>query len=204
MTALEKIPDTRPRYDWKAVELKWRIGNISDAALAKQFNMSTQMLLKRAKSENWQRDLKDRFKIALQSRLAEEHKPDDDGKGRNLAPSNTKFLEDEERMVQAMAQSAVLVVLEHRKDLRRLRGITSKLTERLDAYMDGKPIKIFVDGSEIEAPFMNNKESVSDIIEKLSRIHTRVQGLERVAFSIDEKVNQDPITLNFGEEDKGL
>jgi hypothetical protein len=104
-----------------------------------------------------------------------------------------------------MAEAAAGVIREHRTDLSKLRGIVKKLTDRVDAYMDGNPIEIMnKKGEWIEAPFMGNRESISAVIETISRIHTRVQGLERVAFGIDKKEAQDPLTVTFSKDDESV
>ncbi len=204
MTVFDGDRNTRVCIDWGAVELEFRIGNLSDAALARKHGTSRDMLLKRAMKYKWKRDLRGRYAVALQSRLAQESSKnlpavaEDD-----TVPQQIRYIEEEERAIQGMAEAAVIVVREHRADLRRLRTTTFKLLERTEAFLDGKTLWITNEKGEIiEAPFGGGKETPADILEKISRIYVRVQGLERTAFSIDEKVKQDPITVTYNEDEK--
>jgi hypothetical protein len=208
VTAADGNRNTRAIVDWERAKRDYRIGVKSNVLIAKECGTSVLTLLRYAKKNGWidQRgDLNAVFQAKLRARQIQEYKPVDEGHGRNIPVSNTKALKDQDAALEAMAEATVTVIREHRQDLKKLRGVAWKMAERLDAYMDGRTVMITgPDGESIEAPFMSNKESVSDVLEKLSRISSRLQSLERVAFGVDDKQAQDPITVNFSKDDENV
>ncbi len=111
-------------------------------------------------------------------------------------------ISDDDR-IQAQAEAAIMVIREHRKDIKKLKTIASVLTDRVKAYMDGSPIMIKnAQGQIIEAPFMNQKDSLVGVLEGLTRIYHRLQSLERVAYAIDKEVKNDPISVIFSKDDE--
>jgi len=64
----------------------------------------------------------------------------------------------------------------HREDLARLRALKQVLTERLGLLLDGQPPP---------GPCLGERESISDLLEKLSRITGRLIPLERHVHALD-------------------
>jgi len=82
----------------------------------------------------------------------------------------------------ALTQAQILNI--HRKDLARLRGITSTITFRLEMYLSGKAEEIVNENGDA-LPFIGARESVADLAEKLSRVMTRSVQMERQAYGLD-------------------
>lgn len=148
--------------DWEAVEREYRAGQLSLREIGRLFKVTDTAIRKRAKAENWQRDLTDKVREAVRNKLVR------DG-------SQSQRANDEE-IVEAAADRSHNVVLSHRTDISQLRALSTILATRLSQHLDG------ISG---EGPGIGDKESATDMLEKLTRIRARLIPLERQAFNID-------------------
>ncbi len=212
-TALTFTPkiEKRDKVNWMLGKQLWRTGAFTATVIAHRIGTTPQILSRYATKHGWQQDLSDRFKIAVQNRLAEQHLTEYKeslpvGAGHGIPPTSNKYNEQQEIMIQGAAQAAVAAVQGHRGDLRRLGAITRTLMERMEAVLEGEPITITKkDGTEIEAPLMGARQNISDVAETISRIMTRLQGLERVAYGLDEKMKGEGISVQYiGADDKNV
>lgn len=63
-------PDQRERVtDWEAIEREYRGGQLSEAEIARQYNISRAAIQKRAKKNGWSRDLTDKVRQEVAARL---------------------------------------------------------------------------------------------------------------------------------------
>lgn len=153
--------------DWEAVEREYRAGVLSLREIARQFAISDTAIRKRAKAENWTRPLADKVREAVIEKLV---RTDGSQSGSHLQRAN------DAEIVENAALRGMAVVTSHRRDLEQLHGLKRILAGRLAQILDGlKP----------DGPCMGEKESPGDLLEKLSRIASRLIPLERQAFSLD-------------------
>jgi hypothetical protein len=88
----------------------------------------------------------------------------------------------------------------HREDLAQLRALKRVLTERLALLLDGQPPP---------GPCLGERESLSDLLEKLSRITGRLIPLERHVHALDilpagdDDAEASPTTAVFALPDNG-
>jgi hypothetical protein len=210
LTVTPKIA-TRDKVNWILGKQLWRTGAFTAPIIAHRIGTTAIILNRYAAKNGWQQDLSDRFQIAVQNRLAEQHLTEykdqrPAGAGQRIPRSSSKYNEEQEIMIQGAAQAAVSAVQGHRGDLRRLGAITRTLMERMEAVLEGEPIVITKkDGTDIEAPLMGARQNISDVAETISRILTRLQGLERVAYGLDEKTKGEGIPLQYvGADDRNV
>lgn len=116
-----------------------------------------------------------------------------------------QVLSREDKELNAVTDFAVQVVIGHRKELDRLGATIKLLHDRLDAWLRGDPLKVKMtdeDGNVqwVEAPFMTNKESPSDVLEKLSRMYDRKIARERQTYGLEDKKTEDPVTVVFSKD----
>jgi len=95
--------------------------------------------------------------------------------------------------VETAVERGVTVLNLHRSDVARLRRIGARLAERLEATIEGR---------EVDGPCIGDKESVSDMLEKLSRVSTRTIQLERQAFNLDEPQDAAPATKDTSPRER--
>jgi hypothetical protein len=204
MSRFDGDPKTRLVPNWPKAKVMWRIGRWSadHAHIAKVCGLTVKQLRDRAANELWpEGDLSDRYVTALKSKIVADFNPKD--KITKIPPSGTRYLQTVEAAIQNMADAAAAVGREHREDNARERAVFRTILERVEAYLKGEPIMIVGPDGEFQvAPFMSAKESVTDVLEKLSRISTRTQARDRVAFAMDDKKAVDPLTVKFGRDDE--
>lgn len=88
----------------------------------------------------------------------------------------------------------------HREDLAQLRTLKRVLTERLALLLDGRPPP---------GPCLGERESLSDLLEKLSRITGRLIPLERHVHALDslppadDDAEANPAVAVFALPDNG-
>jgi hypothetical protein len=88
-------------------------------------------------------------------------------------------------IVEGAAIRAMNLVTSHRKDLSQLHALRRILADRLSTHLQG---------GQPEGPFMSDKESPADVLEKLARTTARLIPLERQAYSLDKDLPDDPAT----------
>lgn len=158
--------------DWEAIEREYRAGQLSVVEISRQHGVSRTLVNRKAGKNGWKRDLTDRVRREIKARLAVEDVPrvsDDVSAG--VAAANAG------RAVEDAASRGIAVLREHRADIARLRRIASQLAIRLEERIANGP-----GGKEC----VGDKESLTDALEKLSRIATRITQLERQAFNLND------------------
>lgn len=175
----------KPATDWEGIEREYRAGQISEAAIARQFGVSRAAIQKRAKKNNWSRDLTEKVRQEVAARLVAE----------GLQPQR------EAATVEQAATRGVQLVLGHRSGLARLRTIAEKLAGQLDADSDDiKEIEAAI-GDETAGDKSGERRarmlkavslgSRAGIAQQLSQVLKNLIPLERQAFNLDEK-GSDP------------
>ena len=127
---------------------------------------------KEAKARGWKRDLADKVRKAVREELVRA-----DG-------SQSQRATDAE-IVDAAKKVGVGVQLSHRRDLQQLHGLKRVLADRL---------AIVLQGGNPDGPCLGDKESPGDLLEKLSRITSRLIPLERQAHNLDAAPDA-PVTV---------
>jgi len=152
---------TKPRTDWEAVEREYRAGALSIREIARQHGVTDGAIRKRAKTEQWDRDLSGQVRETVRSRLVRTE----------VRTPNAR------EAVDAAAARGVEVVLRHRRDIARLDGLKAILTDKAEALLSdpGKPVTLEDLGDAAQA------------VESLGRTQARLVTLERQAFGLDEQ-----------------
>lgn len=162
---------TEPRapIDWEAVEREYRAGVVSVREIARKFEVSDTAIHKRAKAEGWERALASKVREAVREKLVRS-----DSLQAGLQPGRATDAE----IVDASASLITGIITSHRRDLTQLHGLKRILAERLSQVLHGiKP----------DGPCLGEKESPGDLLEKLSRVTSRLIPLERQAHNLDER-----------------
>lgn len=172
----------KPKTDWEAIEREHRAGQLSIREIAKRYGVSDTAIRKMAKAHGWQRSLAEKVRREVREKLVRE-----DG-------SQNQRASDAE-VVEAAANRGSEVVQAHRRDILQLHRAKRILATRLEAYLSGETP---------DGPFMGDKESPADVLEKLSRVNSRLIPLERQAHNLDDENPQDGITINITGDDAAL
>ena len=175
----------RPPVDWEGVEQEFRAGSLSIKQIARANHVSDMAIRKKAKREGWTRKLVDVVREAVKERLVRE-----DG-SRGSLPQRASDAD----IIEAASLRGLAVVTSHRRDLEQLHALKRIILTRLAAHLNGEPP---------EGPFMGDKESPGDLVEKLSRVTSRLIPLERQAHNLDEGVDSGGVKIYLNGDESNL
>ena len=104
--------------DWEAIERAYRAGLLSVRAIGESHGVNHATILKRAKKEDWKRDLTDQVRAATKQKVTT---------AVTTKSNQSKVVTDAEIIEEASDQAAA-VILAHRYGLAQWRGIADKLS----------------------------------------------------------------------------
>lgn len=160
---------TEPRKpDWEAIEREYRAGQISVRAIAAAHGITEGAIRKRAKADGWERALADEVRKAVREKLV---------RADGTRPGTQERRATDHEIVEAASLRGLQVVTSHRRDLEQLHGLKRIIAGRLATFLNGE---------EPDGPCLGDKESPGDLLEKLSRVTSRLIPLERQAHNLDE------------------
>ena len=114
--------------DWEAVEREYRAGIRSLKDIGDEYGVSAPGILKRAKKEEWTRDLTAKIKAKADAKV-------------NAALVNDSVNEQskvtERELVDVVAGAQASVLIGQRKDVTRVRGIVQMLFAEIEGQIDG-------------------------------------------------------------------
>lgn len=114
---------TTKQPDWEAIERAYRAGLLSVRAIGESHGVNHATILKRAKKEDWKRDLTDQVRAATKQKVTT---------AVTTKSNHSKVVTDAEIIEEASDQAAA-VVLAHRAGLAQWRSLANKLSEALAA-----------------------------------------------------------------------
>ncbi|WP_318371696.1 hypothetical protein [Enterobacter sp.] len=188
---------TKP--DWEAIETAYRAGVMSLREIASQHGISEGAIRKRAKRDDWSRDLNAKI----------QQKADDLVRKQEVRKQvrNESTL-TERVLIEATAEVIATVRMEHRGDIRRARELTNMLFDELAGECGD------VDALEMLGDLMRREDDkgqdkLNDLYHKIISLPSRVKsmkdlsdslktliGLEREAYSIENKAEVKEVTHN--------
>ena len=184
--------------DWEAIESAYRAGVLSLREIASQHGISDTAIRKRAKKEEWTRDLAAKVKA----------KADDLVRKREVrAKVRSENQISERELVEATAEAIANVRMEHRGDIKRARELANLLFSELSAECtDVEALHKL--GELMLSPDKKGQDKLNDLYHKIISMPQRVKsmkdlsdtlktliGLEREAYSIKE---DEPSSVNKG------
>ncbi|WP_346729204.1 hypothetical protein [Enterobacter bugandensis] len=185
--------------DWEAIESAYRAGVLSLREIASQHGISEGAIRKRAKRDDWSRDISAKVKERADDlvRKAEVRKQ-----------VRAESALSERVLIESTAEAIANVRMEHRGDIRRARELANLLFEELsvdctDIEMMKKLGELMFDPDE-----KTGRDKLNEIYQKTISLPSRVKsmkdlsdtlktliGLEREAYSIKE---DEPSSVNKG------
>ncbi|MBJ8805546.1 hypothetical protein I5380_07520 [Citrobacter koseri] len=180
--------------DWEAIETAYRAGVMSLREIASQHGISEGAIRKRAKRDDWSRDLNAKVKERADDlvRKAEVRKQ-----------VRSEQALSERVLIEATAEVIASVRMEHRGDIRRAREITNALFDELGAECaDVESLRKL--GELMLSPDDNGRDKLNEIYQSIISLPERVKavkalseslkniiGLERQAYDIDGPAGDD-------------
>ncbi len=185
--------------DWEAIETAYRAGVMSLREIASQHGISEGAIRKRAKRDDWSRDLNAKI----------QQKADDLVRKQEVRRTvrNESTL-TERVLIEATAEVIATVRMEHRGDIRRARELTNMLFDELGAQCaDVSALEQL--GDIMFDPDDKGRDRLNEIYQKVISLPSRVKsmkdlsdslktliGLEREAYSIENKAETKEVTHN--------
>ena len=192
---------TRKQIDWEALEIQYRAGIRSLKNIGSEFGVSDAAIIKRAKRDNWSRDLRAKIQARADAKVSA-------SLVRAEVSAQTKVREQE--VIEANAQAVADIRLAHRSDIRRARNLTNSLLAELEAQTDPSTLAMLHElGELLRNEDDNGQDRRNDLYMKVISLSERsktmktladslrvVVDMERTAFSMDKDQGPaaDPLT----------
>ncbi|MGB3254390.1 hypothetical protein [Buttiauxella gaviniae] len=185
--------------DWEAIESAYRAGLMSLREIASQHSISEGAIRKRAKRDDWSRDLQAKIQERAEDLVRKKEV-------RKQVRSEGSV--SERVLIEATAEVIATVRMEHRGDIRRARELTNTLFDEL-AGECGDVAALEQLGEMMRSPDDKGMDKLNDIYHKIISLPSRVKsmkdlsdslktliGLEREAYSIENKAEAKETTHN--------
>ena len=174
------MAEERKAVDWEAIEREYRAGQLSASEIGRQYKVSRQAILKRAKKESWPQNLSARVKEAVAARVVAD----------GVAGKSAR------ETVELAAERGVQIVREHRVSIGRgqklvnaLFGELEEATENRDEIEECIQLETVDDKDGKRRAMMLRAVALpsrSGVIVNLSSALKTLVGLERQAFNLDD------------------
>lgn len=180
--------------DWEAIESAYRAGLMSLREIASHHSISEGAIRKRAKRDDWTRDLSAKIK----------ERADDLVRKQEVRKQvRTESALSERVLIEATAEVIATVRMEHRGDIRRARQITNALFDELGAECaDVESLRRL--GEMMLEPDENGRDRLNEVYQSIISMPERVKavkalsdamknlvGLERQAYDIEGPTGDD-------------
>lgn len=177
------------RPDWEAIESAYRAGVMSLREIASQHDISEGAIRKRAKRDDWSRDLNAKIKARSDDMVRKQEV-------RSQVRSETAL--SERVLIEATAEVITNVRMEHRGDIRRARELANVLFDELSAECaDVAALEKL--GELMIEPDDNGRDKLNELYRAVISLPERVKsakalsetlknliGLERQAYGLDD------------------
>ncbi|MEY0266978.1 hypothetical protein [Morganella morganii] len=177
------------RPDWEAIESAYRAGVMSLREIASQHDISEGAIRKRAKRDDWSRDLNAKIKARSDDMVRKQEV-------RRQVRTETSL--SERVLIEATAEVITNVRMEHRGDIRRARELANVLFDELSAECaDVAALEKL--GELMIEPDDNGRDKLNELYHAVISLPERVKsakalsetlknliGLERQAYGLDD------------------
>lgn len=176
--------------DWPTIEADYRAGMKTLRTMAEEHGISDGAIRKRAKKEDWTRDLSGKIAAKAQDNLQQETA---------RMELRTSGAIAEKTLVAVNAQVQTDIVMAHRADIQRARSLSMNLLSELEAQTDG--LELLEELADImHEPDEKGQDKRNELLRKVISLGSRATtmktladslksliGLEREAFGIDKE-----------------
>ncbi|MEQ9723916.1 hypothetical protein ABQG65_22565 [Yersinia alsatica] len=181
---------TKP--DWEAIESAYRAGLMSLREIASQHNISEGAIRKRAKRDDWSRDLSAKIKERAEDLVRKEEV-------RKQVRTETTLTE--RVLIEASAEVIANVRMEHRGDIRRARKITNALFDELGAECaDIEALRKL--GELMLQPDENGRDRLNEVYQSIIALPERVKAVKALSDAMKNLIGLERQAYDIGD-DKG-
>ncbi len=181
---------TKP--DWEAIESAYRAGLMSLREIASQHNISEGAIRKRAKRDDWSRDLAAKVKERADDLVRK-------AEVRKQVRTESSF--SERVLVEATAEVIATVRMEHRGDIRRAREITNALFDELGA--ECADIESLRKLGELMLQLDDNgRDRLNEVYQSIIALPERVKAVKALSDAMKNLIGLERQAYDIGD-DKG-
>jgi len=174
-----------PEIEWSQIEQDYRAGLKSLRAIAAEHDISETAIRKRARRDDWTRDLTQRIaaKAADKVRNAEVRKQ-----------VRADAVRTERKSVEVAAEIQANIMLAHRKDVPRVRGLLTKLLAELEGATDAR------DDLEHIGEILNGGDEARmvELFRKLNSLPGRIDSGKKLADALKTAVSLERDVFGIG------
>lgn len=195
----DKAQAPKRTIDWESVELQYRAGIRSLKDIGSEFGVSDAGIIKRAKRDGWERDLRAKIQAKAEAKVSA---------SLVSAEVSAQAKINERVIVEVNAQAVAEVRLAHRKDASRARILTNRLFDELEKQTDPANLALLEDlGEMLRREDPKGQDKLNDLYQKVIGLSERSKtmkvladtfrvlvDIERTAFGMD--INEKPPETN--------
>ncbi|EGW8460372.1 hypothetical protein RJU96_004009 [Salmonella enterica] len=174
--------------DWEAIETAYRAGVMSLREIASHHGISEGAIRKRAKHDDWSRDLNARI----------QQKADDLVRKQEVRKTvRTKTELTERVLIEATAEVIASVRMEHRGDIRRARELTNTLFDELGAQC-ADVVALEQLGDIMFDPDDKGRDRLNETYQKVISLPSRVKSLKDLSDSLKTLIGLEREAWSIG------
>ena len=188
----------RKQIDWEKIRIQYSAGVLSVRDIAEEHGITHVYILKKAKKENWPRDLSAKIQARADQLVTKS--------GVTEKVTNDPVLERE--AIESNALAIANIRLSHRKDIQNLLKIFEKLRAMLEAKLDHNDLLVMI-GEAMANPERFDRQNeiyhkiielpgLSDSYKKIVETFEKLVKLQREAFGIKSGEDEQP-PQTFGD-----
>jgi len=187
-------------FDWERIQAEYRANQLSIREIAKRYGPSETAIRKRAKREDWQRDLKKQVKKKTSEKLVRNQS--NQVRNANAGADNANTGVSDEEIIEEAASRGAQVVESHRKDIQSARNTAKVLMQELhDGTVNAELVGDIVAQHADEQGMTDQARRAAEraislpqrasVLRDLSTAMSKFQSLERKAFSLDDEGGEE-------------
>ncbi|WP_057524892.1 hypothetical protein [Salmonella enterica] len=174
--------------DWEAIETAYRAGVMSLREIASHHGISEGAIRKRAKRDDWSRDLNARI----------QQKADDLVRKQEVRKTvRTKTELTERVLIEVTAEVIASVRMEHRGDIRRARELTNTLFDELGAQC-ADVVALEQLGDIMFDPDDKGRDRLNETYQKVISLPSRVKSLKDLSDSLKTLIGLEREAWSIG------
>lgn len=177
-------------FDWEGIEQNYRAGIKTLRQIAEEFGVSHVAITKRAKRDDWVRDLSAKIAAAVEEKVTKAEVTKKVTKEQRVT---------EQAIVEVNAQSIADKVLEQRSDIKRARSIVQKLWEMVEAELDNA--EDFRELGEIMArPDDNGNDKLNDMYHAAIGLPQQIKNAKLLADALKVLIELERKVLRIKDD----
>lgn len=177
--------------DWERIEADYRAGILSLREIASDQNISEGAIRKRAKRDNWARDLSEKVRSRAEELVRK-------AEVRSEVRTETRI--DERVLIEAGAEAIAAVKLAHRADIRRYRYLVNQLLSELEEQTGN--LDDFHKLSELLADPEAERDRLDDVYRKVISLPSRTKTMKDLADTLKTLIALERESYNIADAQK--